>query len=242
MSLALRFQQGLEAVVFAALRGSSVSGAATMHVRTCLIVAGIVLLTTTAEADIVINIDKSRQSMMVSVNRDQRYSFVVSTGRTGYGTPNGVYHPQRLEKVWFSKEYYDSPMPHAIFFQSGYAIHGSYEISRLGGPASHGCVRLHPADAAKLFRLVQQEGMNRTRIVISGSNPSGSGVGVARSGDQERASRLTASQPGSWWSYNRSRVPDEVYTRSDGRFFSRFARPDQGYQVTRPDLFEQLFH
>jgi hypothetical protein len=32
----------------------------------------------------------------------------------------------------------------AIFFDYGFAIHGSNDISRLGGPPSHGCVRLHP--------------------------------------------------------------------------------------------------
>ena len=37
------------------------------------------------------------------------------------------------------------------FFHGGYAIHGSYEIDRLGGPASHGLVRLHPANAASLY-------------------------------------------------------------------------------------------
>jgi lipoprotein-anchoring transpeptidase ErfK/SrfK len=57
-------------------------------------------------------------------------------------------------------------MPHAIFFRGGFAIHGSYEISRLGGPASHGCVRLHPAAAAILFGLVQREGMRNTTIVV----------------------------------------------------------------------------
>jgi lipoprotein-anchoring transpeptidase ErfK/SrfK len=55
--------------------------------------------------------------------------------------------PQRLAASWFSKLYYNSPMPHSIFFSGGYAIHGSYEINRLGGPASHGCIRLHPANA-----------------------------------------------------------------------------------------------
>ena len=58
-------------------------------------------------------------------------------------------------------------MPYSIFFTRGYAIHGSYEISRLGGPASHGCVRLHPANAATLFGLVQRHGTGSTRIVIS---------------------------------------------------------------------------
>ena len=57
-------------------------------------------------------------------------------------------------------------MPHSIFFYRGFAIHGSYEISRLGGPASHGCIRLHPDNAAVLFDLVRQEGMRNTTIVV----------------------------------------------------------------------------
>ncbi|MGA7487593.1 MAG: L,D-transpeptidase, partial [Xanthobacteraceae bacterium] len=40
-------------------------------------------------------------------------------------------------------------------------------------PASHGCVRLHPQNAAALFALVRQQGMGSTTIVVSGQNPSG---------------------------------------------------------------------
>ncbi len=40
-----------------------------------------------------------------------------------------------------------------------------------GGPASHGCIRLHPANAATLFALVKSEGIAATTIVVSGSNP-----------------------------------------------------------------------
>ncbi|HVX91915.1 MAG TPA: L,D-transpeptidase [Xanthobacteraceae bacterium] len=124
-----------------------------------------------AEANVLVAVDKSRQQMTVSVDGMPRYRWVVSTGRAGYGTPNGTYHPVRLERQWFSKEYYNSPMPYSIFFRGGYAIHGSYEISRLGGPASHGCIRLHPSDAARLFALVKQEGIGNTTIVVSGHNP-----------------------------------------------------------------------
>src|ERR1019366_2131660 len=80
----------------------------------------------------------------------------------------GTFHPQRMEPTWFSKEYYNSPMPHSIFFHGGFAIHGSYEISQLGGPASHGCIRLHPDNAATLYGLVEQQGMEATTIVVSG--------------------------------------------------------------------------
>jgi hypothetical protein len=122
-------------------------------------------------AAVQISISKNTQQMSVSVDGVPRYQFAVSTGRAGYGTPNGTYRPQSMAKSWFSKEYYNSPMPHSIFFHRGYAIHGSYEISRLGGPASHGCVRLHPNDASALFALVQREGMAATTIVVYGSNP-----------------------------------------------------------------------
>jgi len=69
-----------------------------------------------AFADVLILVDKSTQQMSVSVDGVPRYLFAVSTGRAGYGTPNGTYHPQRLETSWFSKLYYNSPMPHSIFF------------------------------------------------------------------------------------------------------------------------------
>ena len=108
-----------------------------------------------ASADVLISVNKSTQQMSVSVDGVPRYRFAVSTGRAGYGTPSGTYRPQRLAASWFSKLYYNSPMPHSIFFHGGYAIHGSYEINRLGGPASHGCIRLHPANAAALFELVK---------------------------------------------------------------------------------------
>jgi lipoprotein-anchoring transpeptidase ErfK/SrfK len=120
-----------------------------------------------ARADVVVQIDKSSQRMAVSVDGVTRYNWPISTGRSGYGTPSGVYHPQLMARRWFSRKYYNSPMPHSIFFYHGFAIHGTYELSRLGGPASHGCVRLHPSHAAALFSLVERNGPRHTRIEIS---------------------------------------------------------------------------
>jgi lipoprotein-anchoring transpeptidase ErfK/SrfK len=119
-----------------------------------------------AEASVVVHIDRGSQRMAVLVDGAPRYNWRVSTARAGYVTPPGVYHPQMLAARWFSKKYYNSPMPHSIFFYGGFAIHGTYEISRLGGPASHGCVRLDPSNAATLFGLVEREGMAQTTIVI----------------------------------------------------------------------------
>jgi L,D-transpeptidase-like protein len=150
-----------------------------------------------ANAAVVIHVDKNRQAMSVAVDGEPRYEWAVSTGRAGYGTPNGTYHPQRLERTWFSKKYYDSPMPHSIFFSRGFAIHGSYEIRHLGGPASHGCIRLHPSNAATLFALVQQEGIGNTNIVVSGSNPPGH-----REVQEVRARTHRYGSPGGWSGYN----------------------------------------
>jgi lipoprotein-anchoring transpeptidase ErfK/SrfK len=125
-----------------------------------------VALTRSASAAIVVEIDRALQRMAVSVDGAPRYNWRVSTARRGYITPPGTYHPEMLARRWFSRKYYNSPMPHSIFFYGGFAIHGSYEISHLGRPASHGCVRLDPGNAAILFGLVQHEGMTATTIVI----------------------------------------------------------------------------
>ena len=73
----------------------------------------------------------------------------VSTARRGYRTPVGKYRPTRLERMWYSSKYENSPMPYSIFFLGGYAIHGTYEVKRLGRAVSHGCIRLHPEQCAQ---------------------------------------------------------------------------------------------
>lgn len=129
----------------------------------------LVAMTASASAAVSVVVDKSTQRMTVSVDGTPRYSWPVSTGKAGYGTPNGTYSPTRLERSWFSRKYYNSPMPHSIFFHGGYAIHGSYAIRQLGGPASHGCIRLHPSNAATLYGLVKSHGAGSTRITVTGS-------------------------------------------------------------------------
>ena len=57
-------------------------------------------------------------------------------------------------------------MPWAVFFNGGYAIHGTTEIRALGRPASHGCVRLHPDNAKAFFSLVKIVGMENTLIDV----------------------------------------------------------------------------
>ena len=129
-------------------------------------IAGFLASAGPASADIVIAIDKSIQRMAVVVDGKEQHVWKVSTGTLG-GPRSGTYRPQRLEKSWFSRKYGMSPMPHAIFFDEGYAIHGTVYVSRLGNRASHGCVRLHPSNAKTLFGLVRSRGMANTTIVVS---------------------------------------------------------------------------
>lgn len=120
-------------------------------------------------AKVLISISKMSQKMTVTVDGEKKYQWKVSTGAAGYETPSGTYRPFRMEKEYFSKEWDDAPMPNSIFFTvRGHAIHGSYQIKRLGTRASHGCVRLAPENAAKLFALVQKSGMSNTTISIKG--------------------------------------------------------------------------
>jgi lipoprotein-anchoring transpeptidase ErfK/SrfK len=117
-------------------------------------------------ANLTANIDLSRQVMIVTVHGQPYARWKVSTGRSGYGTPTGSFRPYLLRRMHYSRKYDNSPMPHSVFFRSGYAIHGTQYVKRLGRPASHGCVRLHPRNAARLYGLVLRHGYENTRIRI----------------------------------------------------------------------------
>ena len=120
-----------------------------------------------AFAGVIAQISLASQRMQVYVNGKPAYTWKVSTARPGYRTPTGTYRPTNLVRYHRSTIYSGSPMPYSIFFYKGYAIHGSYETKFLGSPASHGCVRLHPSNAARLYSLVQRYGPGNTTIRIT---------------------------------------------------------------------------
>lgn len=111
-------------------------------------------------------VDLSEQRMHLYVDGNLQATWKVSTARRGYRTPVGSFRPIRLERYWRSRKYDMAPMPHSVFFLGGYAIHGTNEIRRLGRPVSHGCIRLHPRNAAHLFQMIRQAGRQNVRIVI----------------------------------------------------------------------------
>ena len=122
---------------------------------------------TPAVANVSVRIDISSQTMTVAINGAHYATWKVSTARRGYYTPRGSYRPFLLKRMHYSRKYDNSPMPHSIFFRGGYAIHGTYYLKSLGRPASHGCIRLAPQNAARLYSIVRHHGSRKTRITIT---------------------------------------------------------------------------
>jgi lipoprotein-anchoring transpeptidase ErfK/SrfK len=114
-------------------------------------------------------VDLTSQRLTVTEHGKIKHSWPISSGVAGFRTPTGNYRPQWAAKMWYSKKYDDAPMPHSVFFHDGFAIHATYATGRLGRPASHGCVRLSPANAETFYKLVHKHGYVHTRISIKGT-------------------------------------------------------------------------
>ncbi|TKT74190.1 L,D-transpeptidase [Aquamicrobium sp. LC103] len=119
-----------------------------------------------AAAGLVANVSISSQTMTVTHRGQVKYRWKVSTARKGKVTPTGSWKAKWLSRDHRSSRYDNAPMPYAIFYSGNYAIHGTNQVSRLGRPASAGCVRLNTRNAAILFRLAQKEGLRNMRVVV----------------------------------------------------------------------------
>lgn len=121
-----------------------------------------------AEPTLEIAINLTNQRMTVTENGAAKFTWPVSSGAFGYATPTGTFRPTWMARMWHSRQYDMAPMPHSIFFKGGAAIHATYSVGMLGRPASHGCVRLSPKNAATLYRMVEKHGKALTRITVHG--------------------------------------------------------------------------
>lgn len=120
-----------------------------------------------AAASLVASVNLATQTMTVSKYGRVIHVWKVSTARRGYVTPRGSWRPIRMHRMWHSSKYENSPMPFSVFYHGGFAIHGTGAVSRLGTPASHGCVRLLTANAQKFYTLVKEIGPGNTRITVN---------------------------------------------------------------------------
>jgi lipoprotein-anchoring transpeptidase ErfK/SrfK len=117
-------------------------------------------------ATVIARVDKSSQTMTLYHHGEVIGRWKVSTARPGKVTPSGTWTAKSLSRHHRSSRYDNAPMPFSIFYNGHFAIHGTDQVRKLGRPASSGCIRLHPAHAAKLFRLVQSEGLRNMRVVV----------------------------------------------------------------------------
>ena len=206
------------------------------------LIAGAFFVSSAAQAAVLVTIDKSIQQMTVSVDGRPLYQWPVSTGKGGYDTPNGKFKAFRMERDHFSKEWDEAPMPFSIFFTpKGHAIHGSLDVKRLGTPASHGCVRLLPANAEKLFALVEQEGVLNTTVVLTGVAPSGAPA-VARRRVQPDELEPQYAQP----QYGQPQYGQPRYAQPEYDAYGRpvygnpyYAQPQYRDQYGRPYVVQQ---
>ena len=118
---------------------------------------------------------KSSQRLYLYVNGSARGSWPVSTGMAGYTTPNFDRHPDgRIYDRYTSAKYPGGDwqglgnMPYAVFITGGYALHGTPQgnWSKLGKPASHGCIRMHPDNGYMFNRLVRSYGVRNVWITV----------------------------------------------------------------------------
>jgi hypothetical protein len=136
-----------------------------------LIGLALVTASSAAQAKIAITVDKDAQQLTVVQDGVEKYRWPVSSGLPAYETPNGSFQTFRMEQDHYSKEFDEAPMPNSIFFtKRGHAIHGTDSVSRLGTPASHGCVRLSRENAATLFAMVKADGVLNTTVTLTGSS------------------------------------------------------------------------
>jgi hypothetical protein len=189
-----------------------------------LIALAVATAASAADSKVLIEVDKSTQRMTVSVDGVPRWIWPISTGIRAYNTPSGKHQAFRMERDHFSKEWDDAPMPHSIFFtKRGHAIHGYLNTSRIGQPASHGCVRLEPENAAKLFALVESEGVLNTTVVIAGTLPQAAPA-VARR-PQPDGSTSAARRPAA---PGYDQPPRYIDPRSAQPYDPRYAPPQYG--------------
>lgn len=154
------------------------------------------------------SIDLSRQTMTVSIDGEQRYRWPISSGTSRYPTPTGNFMPQRTAKMWYSKQYDNAPMPNAVFINGGVAVHGTFQTAALGSPASHGCIRLSPANAKTFYSLVERHSIYRTRVSVRG-RPRWRDNDIANRRD--RRDNEYASNDNGWFWGGSSRSNDDRY-------------------------------
>jgi len=124
---------------------------------------------------IFVDIDKASQTLRLYLNGRFADQWMVSTGTQGFRTPNynkrfngRIYHAYTSSKYPGGDYNGLGNMPYAMFISGGIALHGTPRgnWARLGQPASHGCIRVHPDNAAYLNQHLRRAGVQNSWVVV----------------------------------------------------------------------------
>lgn len=157
------------------------------------------------EATLLLNVDLAMQHVTVRENGVVVYTWPISSGTKRYRTRTGTFTPTYATRMHYSRQWGWAPMPYAVFFDRGIAFHGTYAVRQLGRPASHGCIRLAPANAKILFKIVHAHGLKRTRVTVQGE-PSFKSAPVASTRTPPRR-RVVRSDDFDGWDAPQQRKP-----------------------------------
>jgi len=146
-------------------------GRAWIGLATLMTCIGVLMIgwgTGSAQASqVVARVDLSQQVMRVYVNGRRKHTWRISSGKRGWETNPGSYTPYKMQKAYYSQKW-NMSLPYLIWIGSdGTAVHGTTYQSRLGRPASHGCIRLSIANARRFYALVRRFGMYDTRVDVA---------------------------------------------------------------------------
>jgi lipoprotein-anchoring transpeptidase ErfK/SrfK len=100
-----------------------------------------------------IDVDLTHQMVYAYEGKTIVNSFLVSTGTAQHRTITGSFHiyEKHLTANMWGPGYFLPDVPYTMYFQKGYALHGTYWHSNFGTPMSHGCVNLYTPDAEWLY-------------------------------------------------------------------------------------------
>ena len=139
------------------------------HLLICLSIACGLLAASagpSSAATLIAKVSLSTQTMTVIHHGKTKYEWKVSTARAGKVTPVGSWTAKQLKRYHWSSRYGRAAMPYSIFYSGNFAVHGTNSVSKLGAPASAGCVRLSLGHAATLFAMARSAGLRNTLIVV----------------------------------------------------------------------------
>jgi hypothetical protein len=84
--------------------------------------------------------------------------FPMLGGKPGHETPRGAFRVEWRNRMHYSRQFNNAPMPYSVFFRGGAAIHeGSLSVR------SHGCIHVARSVAAKIFSNVRDR---ETRVIV----------------------------------------------------------------------------